>query len=64
MLKDILEVLDSKAGLNLNLDSEVIRISLAKEIHHQIKTSQIRKNDAEAIHRETARRSPRETAAR
>ena len=28
----VLEVLDQKAGLQLNLDSEVCRISLAKEI--------------------------------
>ncbi len=52
MLKDIIRVLDSKAGLNLNLDSKVIRVSLAKEICHQIKTSQNdNDNDAKGIYR-------------
>ena len=51
MLEDIIEVLDSKAGLNLNLDSKIIRISLAKEIFARIENEQMKKDDAETIHR-------------
>lgn len=56
MLKDIIQVLDSKAGLNLNLDSKVIRVSLAKEICHQIQASQ-KNNDAKGIHRRKSKAS-------
>lgn len=56
MLDNILEVLDSKAGMSLNLDSRVIRISLAKEIEKRIEEGQIKNNvHAPPISRRTAK---------
>lgn len=52
MLENILEVLDSKAGMSLNLDSRIVRISLAKEIEKRIEERQI--NDSKATSRRSA----------